>query len=253
MDTQAKLEESTTTPKRVLVIAAHPDDIEFGVSGSVARWVKEGALVTYCIVTDGAAGSNDPDADLQELARVRQAEQCEAAEKVGVGDVRFLGHADGTLQPTIDLRRDLTRVIRQVKPDRVICQDPTTVFVETDYLNHPDHRAAGEASIYAIFPSSETRPIFPELLTEGHEPHHVVELFLNLTTQPNTFVNITDTIDQKIEALMCHKSQLGEEVRQEVRDWSAELGKQVGCDYVERFRVMRFEDSSRKTDEDKKP
>src|SRR5512139_2066670 len=102
---------STSTPKRILVIVAHPDDIEFGVAGSVARWVDAGSHVTYCMITDGAAGSNDPNADLAELVRIRQAEQCEASEIVGVTDVRFLGYADGTLQPTLDLRRDLTRVI----------------------------------------------------------------------------------------------------------------------------------------------
>jgi len=251
MADQTSLTESTATPQRVLVIAAHADDIEFGASGSVARWVKEGAQVTYCVVTNGAAGSNDPDADLAELVRTRQAEQCAAAEKVGVQDVRFLGYADGALQPTLELRRDLTRVIRQVKPDRVVCQDPTTILVETDYINHPDHRAAGEAAIYAVFPSAETRPIFPELLAEGHDPHHVTELFLDLTLQPNTFVNISETIEQKIEALLCHKSQLGENEAKMVREWSAESGKEAGCAYAERFRVMRFETNKPSAEQDK--
>ncbi len=237
----AQLQPSTTTPKCVLVIAAHPDDIDFGAAGSVARWVKEGARVTYCVITDGAAGSNDPGIDLNELVRTRQAEQCAAAEKVGVHDVRFLGYADGTLQPTLDLRRDLTRLIREVKPDRLVCQDPTTIFVEAEYINHPDHRAAAEAAVYALFPSAETRPIFPELLEEGYEPHHVTELFMDLSMQPNTYVDISETIDQKIEALLCHKSQLGEDEAKMVREWGAALGKQVGVTYAERFRVMRFE------------
>jgi LmbE family N-acetylglucosaminyl deacetylase len=241
MPDKPELKAATQTPRRVLAIAAHPDDIEFGASGSIARWVKEGAQVTYCIVTDGAAGSNTPDEDLKALVQTRQAEQCEAAEKVGVSDVIFLGYPDGALQPTIELRRDLTRVIRQIKPDRVIVQDPTTIFVETDYINHPDHRAAGEAAIYAVFPSAETRPIFPELLAEGHEPHHVTELYLDMSLQPNTFVDISDTLEQKVAALLCHKSQVGEEAGKSVREWAGESGKQVGVTFAEHFRVMRFE------------
>ena len=236
-----ELKPASETPARVLVIAAHPDDIEFGASGSIAQWVKDGAHVTYCIVTDGAAGSNTPDADLKELVQTRQAEQCEAAEKVGVSDVIFMGYPDGALQPTLDLRRDLTRIIRQVKPDRVVVQDPTTIFVESEYINHPDHRAAGEAAIYAVFPSAETRPIFSELLAEGHEPHHVTELFLDMSLQPNTFVDISTTMDQKIAALLAHKSQVGPEVEKMVREWAGEMGKQAGVEAAEMFRVMRFE------------
>jgi len=245
MTDQPTLQESTAAPKRVLVIVAHPDDIEFGAAGSIARWTDAGAEIVYCIITDGAAGSNDPATDVKELARRRQTEQCSAAETVGVREVRFLGYADGTLQPTLDLRRDLTRMIREFKPDRVICQDPTTVFMESDYINHPDHRAAGEAAIYSVFPSAETRPIFPELLAEGREPHHVTELYLTLTTQPNTFVDISETIDRKIKALLCHESQVGEKEGLMVREWNAETGKLVERAFAERFRVMRFDDGNR--------
>jgi LmbE family N-acetylglucosaminyl deacetylase len=228
-------------PQRILVIVAHPDDIEFGIAGSVAHWVDEGVQVTYGIVTDGAAGSNEPGIDLKALAQQRQAEQRTAAATVGVHDVHFLGYPDGVLQPTMALRRDLTRLIRQVKPDRVVCQDPSTVFAGDDYINHPDHRAAGEAAIYAVFPSAETRPVFPELLEEGCEPHHVSELYLTLTMQPNTHIDITTTIDRKIAALLCHKSQVGVEVEEWVRGWNAEAGKEIGVPFAEGFRVMRFE------------
>jgi LmbE family N-acetylglucosaminyl deacetylase len=141
------LQQDRTTPRRVLVIVAHPDDIEFGVAGSVTRWVDEGAHVTYCIVTDGAAGSNEPGTDLAKLTQQRREEQINAAAVAGVQDVRFLGHRDGVLQPTMDLRRELTRLIREVRPDRVVCQDPTTVFVRDEYVNHPDHRAAGASHL----------------------------------------------------------------------------------------------------------
>ncbi len=241
MTEQSSQPSRPAKPLRILVIVAHPDDIEFGVAGSVARWVDEGAQVTYGIVTDGAAGSNEPGVDLKALAIQRQSEQCAAAEAVGVHDVRFLGYPDGVLQPTMELRRDLTRLIRQVKPDRVVCQDPATVFAGDDYVNHPDHRAAGEAAIYAVFPSAETRPVFPELLEEGYEPHHVAELYLTLTMQPNTRVDITATIDRKIAALLCHKSQVGTEVEEWVRGWNAEAGKEIDVPFAEAFRVMHFE------------
>jgi LmbE family N-acetylglucosaminyl deacetylase len=227
-------------PQNVLVIGAHPDDIDFGTAGSVARWVQEGARVTYCVVTDGSAGSNEAGVDLDALVVTRQDEQRRAAAVVGVHDVRFLGYKDGTLQPTLELRRDLTRIIRELKPDRVVCQDPTTVFASDTYINHPDHRAAGEAAIYAVFPSAETRPTFPELLLEGHEPHHVTELYLNLTLQPTMHIDITSTIDTKIEALLCHASQVPPDIGTWIRERNAEMGQQVGYAYAEVFRVLRF-------------
>ncbi len=232
-------------PSRILVIAAHPDDIEFGAGGSIARWADEGVQVTYCIVTDGAAGSNDPNTNREDLIRIRREEQMAAARVVGVHDVRFLGYADGTLQPTLELRRDLTRLIRELRPDRVLCFDPTEVFVQApgfgDYINHPDHRAAAEAAIYAVFPSAETRPIFPELLDEGLEPYHVPEVYFILTTrQANEYVDITATQERKIEALRCHASQLGGQDLEFVRKWGAEAGKAAGYPYAESFWVMRF-------------
>lgn len=241
--------DTSPTPERVLVIVAHADDIEFGVAGSVARWTQDGAEVIYCIVTDGAAGSNEPDVDVNALAERRREEQIEAAEIVGVKDVRFLGFGDGTLQPTLEVRRALTRLIREVKPDRVICQDPTTVFVEGAYINHPDHRAAGEAAIYAVFPSAGTRPIFPELLADGLEPHDVKELYLTLTLQPDVVVDITQTFEDKIEALLCHESQVGPDVRKWIEEWNAAAGKPHGFKFAEQFRVMRFDRNGSQADD----
>lgn len=223
-----------------LVVAAHPDDIDFGLAGAVARWTDAGHTVVYCIVTDGAAGSNEPDADLAALVETRRVEQREAAALVGVHDVRFLGYPDGALQPTPELRRDITRLIRELRPYRVVCQDPTTVFFGSTYINHPDHRAAGEAAVYAVFPSAETRPIFPELLGEGLEPHKVTELYLDLSLQPDTFVDISATIDRKIAAVLCHRSQVGADAERWIREWAAEAGVKAGCAYAEAFRVMRF-------------
>ncbi len=230
-------------PEPILVIAAHADDIEFAAAGTIAGWAAAGHPVTYCIVTDGAAGSNEPGIDPAALVRQRQAEQRAAAQALGVQDVRFLGYPDGILQPTLELRRELTRLIRELRPFRVLCQDPTLVFAGNTYINHPDHRAAGEAALYAVFPSAETRPIFPELLAEGYEPHKVRELYLMFPAAPDLYLDISDRIEQKIASLLCHRSQLGPEVADWVRKWDAEHGAQLGVDYAEAFRVIRFVDN----------
>ena len=233
--------------QNVVVIVAHHDDIEFGMSGSVARWVHEGARVTYVIITDGGSGSNTPGVVRAELAELRRQEQIEAAAVVGVTDIRFLGLADGTLEPTMALRRDLTRILRELKPYRVVCQDPTTVFVADTYINHPDHRAAGEAAVYATFPSSESRPIFAELLDEGYEPHKVSELYMTLSLNPTHFVDISDNIEQKLDSLRAHASQIGSGEDAEkgalkwIRERNAETGQSQGVAYAELFRVMKFD------------
>ena len=236
-------------PYSVVVSAAHHDDIEFGVAGSVARWIRdEGAAVTYVIVTDGGSGSNNPALSRQQIIDIRRAEQLTAAAKVGVSDVRFLDYPDGALQASMELRRDLTRIIRQTKAYRVVCQDPTTYFVRSQYINHPDHRAAGEATLYAAFPSAETRPIFPELLAEGYEPHKIGELYLNLSLEPTHYHDISSAIDLKLAALSAHVSQLGDGedfengAKKSVLHWSRENGRQVGVDYAEFFRVLKFDE-----------
>ncbi|MFW5772765.1 MAG: PIG-L deacetylase family protein [Phototrophicaceae bacterium] len=228
-------------PQSALVIMAHCDDIEFGAAGIVARWTDAGCRVTYCLATDSAAGSNDPATDLKQLVIMRQQEQMAAARLVGVDDVRFLNYADGTLQPTIELRRDLTRLIRQVRPQAVITMDPTLVITATnDYVNHPDHRAVGEAAMYAVFPSAGSRPIFPELLAEGLEPHVVEKLYFTLTNEPTDIVDVTPVYERKRAALGSHASQLNEEVVEMVAGWDAERGKAHGLDYAEAFRVVNF-------------
>jgi LmbE family N-acetylglucosaminyl deacetylase len=237
-------------PASVLVFVAHADDIEFGASGSIARWVKEGAQVTYCIVTDNSSGSNDPAVDTTWLTKKREEEQRASAAVVGVKDVRFLGYRDGDLQPTMELRRELTRLIRELRPERVLCPDPTTVLVEDFYVNHPDHRAVGEAALYAVFPSAGTRPIFTDLLAEGYEPHDVQDLYLMLSNQSNIVVDITETIDLKIKALLCHESQVGSDVEKEVREYGVEDGKSAGYAYGESFRVMHIRgDDRQRTDQ----
>lgn len=235
---------SETETKKILIAVAHHDDIEFGIGGSVAKWVQEGAEVTYVIITDGGAGSNTPGVLRSDLVAQRQQEQINAGVALGVTDIRFLGYPDGVLQPTIELRRDLVRILREVKPDRVVLQDPTTVFFGDNYINHPDHRAAGEATLYSVFPSSETRPIFPELLEEGLEPHKVKELYVALTLNPTHFTDITEFVDHKIAALRCHVSQLGDEKDFEegalkwIMERTTESGKQAGVGAAEFFKIM---------------
>ena len=226
---------------RILGIFAYPDDAEFTCAGSAALWASQGAQITYVVVTAGGAGSNDPNQDLAKLVSLREAEQTAACAVLGVREVLFLGYPDGTLEPTLDLRRALTRIIRRLKPDRVVCGDPSVLFYGNDYINHPDHRAAAEAALYTVFPSAPTRPIFPELLAEGLEPHQVKEVYLSSdAAHVNTSIDISSTIERKIEALRCHKSQVDPGDGQWIRDWAAETGKAAGLPYAEAFRVIKL-------------
>ena len=246
-----ELEKPIVAPFKVLVIVAHPDDIEFGSAGSVAVWTAAGAEVIYCIVTDGAAGSNDKDVIYNQLVERRQAEQIEAAQIVGVKEVVFLGYADGALTPSMELRRDLTRLIRRLDFRNFIGSSTTQVLISGegfDYINHPDHRSAGEASLYAVFPSAETRPIFPELLEEGLEPHHVNELYLMMNDKPNIAIDVTTVWDKKIQSLLAHRSQVGEDVADMIRKWDVATGKEVGVELAESYRVMRFIDATPEKD-----
>jgi LmbE family N-acetylglucosaminyl deacetylase len=192
--------------ERVLVVMAHPDDVDFGAAGSVATWTDAGVEVAYCIVTDGDAGGHDVSVPRDEMVMTRRAEQTAAAKIVGVTALHFLAHPDGRLQPTLDLRRDIARVIRQVRPDRVVCQSPERSF-QRIYASHPDHLAAGEATLCAVYPDSRNPFAFPELLEEGHEPWSVGEVWMMTAREQDAFVDVTDQFDRKLEALRCHVSQ----------------------------------------------
>ena len=189
--------------ERVLVVVAHPDDIDFGGAGTVASWTKAGIEVHYCIVTDGQAGGFEPDRDRAEIPAVRRAEQTTAAEHVGVRDVHFLGYVDGTVEPTPDLVRDITRLIRQVRPQRLLTQSPERWWARL-YVSHPDHLATAEATLRAFYPAAGNPYAFPELTDEAWD---VGELWMMEHPERNHWVDITDTIDHKIAALMSHPSQ----------------------------------------------
>ena len=194
------------------------------------------------MITSGDAGSNDPSKGAEykpELAKLREGEQLNANEVIGVKETVFLRHPDGELEPTIALRKELTRIIRQYKPDVVIIGDPQGVFYGNGYINHPDHRAAAQSALYAVFPSAETRLIFTDLLSEGFEPHKVKRVYVHGTEKADTWVDITETIEVKINALKKHVSQLGDwEPEDEIRKWAKEEGSEKGIAFAESYKVM---------------
>ena len=222
-------------PERAMFIFAHPDDIEFGSAGTAAKWAKNGCKVTYVLITDGNVGSHEMGMTREKLAEIRCAEQTAAADTVGAQCV-FLGYDDGHLQPTLALRKDLVRQIRKYKPNVVVCGDPSFYYSET-YINHPDHRAAGQAALEAVFPASEMALVFPELADEGLTPHKVNYVYLSFNRgKANLYIDITDTINLKIEALRRHVSQLTDwDPEERMKEWAADTGKKVGFQYAEAF------------------
>jgi LmbE family N-acetylglucosaminyl deacetylase len=215
---------------RVLVIAAHPDDVDFGAAGTIAQWTDAGLDVSYCIVTNGDAGGSDRSVSRAEMAAIRQAEQTAAAKQVGVHELHFLGYPDGRLEPTLALRRDLARVIRLLRPDRVVCQSPERNYARMG-ASHPDHRAAGSAALDAVYPDSRNPFAFPELLTEEElEPWTVREVWISGSPTPTTYVDITDTFARKVAALRSHVSQISDPDGLEgfLRGWLSRAATQGG-------------------------
>ncbi len=205
---------------RILVVTAHPDDVDFAAAGSVAVWTAAGVEVAYCIATDGEAGGEDRTLPRDEMAAVRRREQTAAAGQVGVTDVTFLGFPDGRLQADLDLRRGIARVIRRFRPDRVVAQSPERNWARI-YASHPDHLAAGEAAACAVYPDARNPFAFPELLDEGLEPHSVPELWIMTTERADRAVDATEQFDRKLAALRSHQSQVGEGAHLEelLRTW----------------------------------
>jgi LmbE family N-acetylglucosaminyl deacetylase len=226
--------------RRILCISAHPDDNEFVIGGSVARWAREGRDVAFCLVTTGGAGVNEHTPSAEGLIPIREREQRAAARILGVKELVLLGYPDGTLEPTLGMRRDLTRVIRRFRPDIVVTGDPTVRYYGNEYMNHPDHRAVASAALDAVFPSSETSAIFPELLAEGLPAHKVKQVFLSGSLDPDVFVDIARTLAVKCRALKAHRSQVGkgEWVDQLLKAWAIRDGKRGGVRYAEAFRRM---------------
>lgn len=226
-------------PKVVLAIGAHPDDLDFGTSGSAAKWAEGGAEVYYLLVTDGSKGSSDRHISSSDLIKLRRDEQLAAGKILGLKEVFFLDYEDGLLTNSVDLKRDIVRVIRQTKPDILVTMDPGVLYEASfGFINHPDHRAAGQAALDAVFPLARDHLSFPELLAEGLEPHKVPHVLLMRFGGDNNYsVDISTTIDKKLEALAAHASQMPNltQTQQLVRDFGKRAGQASGYDYAEGY------------------
>lgn len=232
---------------KVMIVLAHPDDPEFLCGGTVARWIDEGREVIYILATRGEKGSDDPAMTSEQLAYIRESEQRAAARVLGVKEVVFLDYPDGELMPTLQLRRDLTRLIRRYRPDIVITSDPTNRYGNEGYfnhLNHPDHRAISDAALDAVFPAARDRLTFTELWRkERLEPHKVREIYIGEAREPDAWVDITDYIEAKIAALHEHKSQIrdSEGLAQRIRERARRDGDDGETLYVEDFKRIVLE------------
>jgi LmbE family N-acetylglucosaminyl deacetylase len=227
--------------ERALVVTAHPDDVDFGAAGTVAMMTDAGVHVSYCIVTDGDAGGFDTSMARHDMAQLRRKEQTDAAKVVGVTDLFFLGYGDGRVQVTLQLRADISAVIRRVRPRVVIAQSPQRIL-DRIYYSHPDHLAAGEATLCAVYPDARNPFAFPELFQESLEPWAVNEVWIQGADGTNT-IDVTDAVDRKIAALMCHVSQHTDPQRTEtmVREWMSNTAKQFALPdgaSAETFRVV---------------
>jgi LmbE family N-acetylglucosaminyl deacetylase len=237
---------STPEGNSVLVVMAHPDDAEFGCGGTIARWASAGKVINYVLCTSGDKGSSDPSISPVQLAQIRRTEQINAAHALGARDVVFLPYEDGVLRNTLELRRDIVREIRRFKPDAVICQDPTMRFGGNRYLNHPDHRAAGDACLDAVYPSARDLHVFPELAVDNLLPHKVREVFMSTSQNADVWIDITDCFERKIEGLREHKSQVGdrfEEMTRRIRERSQQVARlnNLPFDLAEGYRYFRLD------------
>ncbi|MEZ4672802.1 MAG: PIG-L deacetylase family protein [Caldilineaceae bacterium] len=237
------MSNSFYVPERAMAIAAHPDDIEFGSAGTLARWVKEGCEVAYVLVTSGDVGIADPGMTKARATEIRETETLAAAKVVGVTDVTFLRVGDGMVENTMELRKRLVREIRRFKPEVIVGLDPTLMFTPMGGINHPDHRAVGEATMDAVFPACGQPNLFQELEEEGIYAHKVRKVYVSARGHGDTFVDISSTIDLKIEALKAHDSQVGKAdgLAERIRERSAVIGQGKEMAYAEAFRVLTIE------------
>lgn len=230
-------------PARVLAVYAHPDDPEISAGGTLARWAAAGSEVSVLITTRGDKGSTDPDVDRDELARLRIAETAAASKVLGLAGHHHLDYPDGDLVDDQRLRGEIVRYVRRLRPDAVLCPDPTAVFFGDGYYNHRDHRVTGFATLDAVAPAAGNPHYFPEHLGDGLAVHHVRSVYLSGTLEPNCWIDIGDALEAKIEALFCHASQLvdtGEWFRQFLRERAEEGGRAAGVRYAEGFRKLTF-------------
>lgn len=233
-------------PESAMAIVAHPDDIEFSCAGTLARWARAGARISYVLCTSGDVGIAEPGMTRARAAEIREAESREAARIAGASEIIFLRQPDGMLEATMALRKMLVREIRRFKPEVIIAGDPTVVFAGSDYINHPDHRAAALAALEAAFPAAGQPNLFEELADEGLSAHKPRKVYVNVwDTNADLYVNIEETIDIKIEALKAHKSQMGEwDPGPSVREWAASSAKGKEMAYAEAYRLITLVDDA---------
>ena len=229
-------------PERVLVIVAHPDDPEFGAAGTVALWAAQGAEVTYVIVTDGSKGSAEKEMTRQKLVSLREQEQQKAADAVGVTNLVFLRQPDGEIENNDHLRELIVRQIRTYRPDVLLTHDPTARIVADQRLNHRDHRTVGDAALDAVFPLARDRLNYPTHEADGLEPHKVLDIFLIFSDQPNYWVDISSTIEKKIQSLQAHASQIGhmEDLPEAIRQRGRDVAARMSFEYGETFRRVQM-------------
>lgn len=231
---------ANSAKKIILAVGAHPDDIDIGCAGTVAKLIQQGGEGYYLVLTDGSKGSEDPNKPTKELIKLRQKEQLAAAKILGIKKVFFLDFVDGELENSLELRKEIVRIIRQVKPNTVIGWDPTLYYdVDRKFINHPDHRVAGQATLDAVFPFARNARTFPQLLEQGLEPHVVEEVLLVNFTKSNYYVDITKTFDLKMQAIGAHASQFRdiEKFKDRIRRYNSDYGKKAKpkAKYAEAF------------------
>lgn len=233
--------EGWDSPKEILIILAHPDDPEFFMGATITRWVNAGHRVRYVLLTKGDKGAKDETLSADQVAEIRVVEQADAARSLGVLSVDYLGYEDGYLIPDLEMRKKVVRAIRKYQPHILVTCDPTNLFPSPQYINHPDHRNAGQVVIDAVFPAAGNVFFFPELVKEGDLPHEVEEVWMSLTGQPDVKLDVTDFFEDRILALKYHASQIGEpdafEKRMRERVGNTENGS---FKYEEQFRVIKF-------------
>jgi len=225
-----------------MAIVAHPDDIEFGCSGTLARWAKAGARISYVLCTSGDVGIATGEMTREKAMEIREAEQRAAAAVVGATEVIFLREPDGMVQATMELRKKLVRELRRFRPEVLITGDPQLLWAGEGYINHPDHRAVATAAVDAVFPAAGQPNLFQELEAEGLTAHKVRKVYVNNWREGDVYVSIDETIDLKVAALKEHKSQMGDwDVEKNIKEWAAERAKGHEMQYAELFRVVALE------------